>query len=101
LGRGAVGVQQDLTQKFVLPALGGAIKEVCGKKFIGVTIDYPWPIELKMNKDRLFLGYQTLKRSFLDSLNLSEVQDEGYLFFWTVNSMFLEAIEYVLRQGYQ
>jgi N6-adenosine-specific RNA methylase IME4 len=77
---------------------------VWGSKFKAVVIDYPWAIEMRMkknNKETLFLGYDTIPDSFLDTWDLSHIQDQGYLFFWTVNSKLTKSIEFLLRQGYR
>jgi N6-adenosine-specific RNA methylase IME4 len=55
---------------------------------------------MKLPKDKKFLRYGTIADTFLSSMDLSEVQDEGYIMFWTVNKKIIEAIEFIRRQGY-
>ncbi len=62
-----------------------------------VIIDYPWAIEMKLKNDKKFLNYKTIPDSFLNSMDLSEVQDDGYILFWTVNKKFLEGIDFLTR----
>ena len=66
-----VGVQADLTQDHILPALGMAVNQINGTRFRGVIIDYPWAIEMVMRRRTKFLNYQTLADSFLDRFDLS------------------------------
>jgi N6-adenosine-specific RNA methylase IME4 len=76
------------------------MKNVAKSKFKMVLVDYPWAINMKLPKDKTFLNYGTIPDSFLTSMDLSEVQDDGYILFWTVNKKIVEAIEFIRRQGY-
>ena len=55
---------------------------------------------MKLPKNKTFLKYVTISDAFLSSMDLSEVQDDGYIMFWTVNKKVIEAIEFIRRQGY-
>jgi N6-adenosine-specific RNA methylase IME4 len=66
-----------------------------------VLVDFPWAIDMKLKDKKTFIKYQTLSDFLLNEMDLSEVQDEGYIMFWTVNKKIIEAIEFIRRQGYE
>jgi hypothetical protein len=99
-----VGVQCNLMEPQTLLALGTAAEICFGKKYEWINVDWPWALKMLRKTGKMpseFLPYETLADSLLNQFQLRHVQEHGYCTFWTVNSHFLDAIFYLIRQGYR
>lgn len=71
------------------------------KKFDVVMIDFPWNINCRTREGNQFIKYDTLRDKDLFNLNISEVQDKGFLFMWVVNKKLKQGMKFMEENGYR
>ena len=70
-------------------------------------IDYPWTLNISRKKmsaedeAKDFIEYSMLKDKDLSYLALNEVQTEGFIFMWVINTKTVEGIDFLKQQGYR
>ena len=76
-------------------------KKLTGQLFDVIMMDPPWNISTKDPTRGVALSYKTLSNFKISTLPIDELQENGYLFLWTVNSRYSLCLHMMSRWGYK
>jgi len=64
-------------------------------------IDPPWKLSSPDPTRGVTIAYETMSDAQISGLNISCLQDNGYLFIWTINSKFKDCFKLMTIWGYE
>ncbi|KEJ83175.1 MT-A70 family protein [Oxytricha trifallax] len=101
LKQSPIAINCDVFQDNVLRTIGETQQFLFRKKFDVLEVDYPWAINFETNTGSNFLPYETEGTKKLFKLGVEDLQDNGFIFMWTVSQKFVDAIAFLLFKGYR
>ncbi|KEJ82649.1 MT-A70 family protein [Oxytricha trifallax] len=97
----SISIKGDVYSKNFLKNIGETQQELRGRKFDVLECDYPWPLDFSNKNGQKFLNYKTQTMKKLYELEIEDLQDNGYLFMWSIASKFTDAVAFMLYKGYR
>lgn len=76
-------------------------KNLTGELFDVIMMDPPWRIASPNPTRGVKITYDTLRDREIQSMNINCLQDEGFIFIWTVNSKLQFSISLLAEWGYR
>lgn len=95
----SIPICADITQ-FDFSELARAQTELAGELFSVIMIDPPWPIGSSNPIRGVNISYETLSDNDIISIPIKKLQDNGFIFIWTINSKYKFTIKLLESWGY-
>lgn len=76
-------------------------KKLTGKLFSAVLIDPPWQISNSNPTRGVSISYDTLSDSKIFEIPINCLQEDGFIFIWTVNSKYSITLKMLQKWGYK
>jgi mRNA (2'-O-methyladenosine-N6-)-methyltransferase len=70
-------------------------------KFDVIVMDPPWQLASAKPTRGVTIGYDQLCDKEIEEMNLSAIQDEGFLFVWVINAKYVRTLEMLKNWGYK
>ncbi|KEJ82409.1 MT-A70 family protein [Oxytricha trifallax] len=96
-----IKINVDVFEKNSLKIIGDTQLQLRGGKIGAQELDYPWGIDLQNKEGKNFLNYQTQSIQNFYNLEIEHLQDNGYLFMWTVAQQLIQATAFMQGKGYR
>lgn len=96
----SIPINADIT-KFNFEALSIKQKQLTGKLFDVILLDPPWQIGSKNPSRGVSISYKTLSDKILTNIPIYHLQDDGFLFIWTINSKYKTCLDLMEYWGYK
>jgi len=71
-----------------------------GELFDVIMMDPPWQLASSNPTRGVAIGYQQLSDSFIQTLPIGRLQDDGLLFVWVINAKYRMALQLIHEWGY-
>ena len=102
-----IGINTDIKRPGLFQFLKQVSLQTRKRLFDLVMIDYPWTLSISRKKMSAedeaqdFIKYSMLKDKDLSYLALNEVQTQGFIFMWVINTKTEVGIDFLKQQGYR
>lgn len=76
-------------------------RQMTGRLFDVVMMDPPWKLSSSDPTRGVTIAFDTMTDTEISSMNIGCLQDNGYLFIWTINSKFKDCFKLMDTWGYE
>jgi len=86
---------------FDFEQFGAFVKDTCGRKFDIIMMDPPWKLTTANPTRGVCISYDCLSDNELLDMPMKELQTDGFLLIWVINSKMMLAIDMFKKWGYK
>jgi len=97
--KNSIPINADV-RTFDFKKLQDAQKKLGGRLFDVIMIDPPWQLSTSMPSRGVAIAYQSLSDEVIERIPIPKLQDNGFIFLWTINAKYALSVKLLERWGY-